>query len=264
MAREGTILLDEIGDMDVSLQAKLLQVLQDGEFHRLGSRELVRVDVRVMAATHQDLRKAIADGRFREDLYYRLNVINIKIPPVRERRSEIMTLAAHFLSKHSTPDFPPPPIPEFLRDAMLAYSWPGNIRELENTMRRFLVVRSSEQLAEELQTSSRSHVFTVPAVTPPTVTASPQATSAEMEQEELDEESPLLKAERAKLSAEREAVLEALTSTHWNRKKAASLLNIDYKALLYKMKKLGLGVREPVAHKPANLEDRPLRRVVNG
>jgi len=250
MAKEGTILLDEIGDMDVSLQAKLLQVLQDGEFHRLGSRELVRVDVRVMAATHQDLRKAIAEGRFREDLYYRLNVISIKIPPVRERRSEILQLAEHFLQKHRTPDFPPPPITTSVRESLLAYPWPGNIRELENIMRRFLVVRDPEMLCEELGSSSAMRRVQIAGTESPEVT---------IIQQDPEPDSPLEKAERNKLAAEREAVVHALESTHWNRKKAAALLNIDYKAFLYKMKKLGLGIRNPAIAKPPSFEISDLR-----
>jgi two-component system, NtrC family, response regulator AtoC len=262
IAREGTVLLDEIGDMDVSLQAKLLQVLQDGEFHRLGSRELVKVDVRVMAATHQDLRKAIVEGRFREDLYYRLNVINIKIPSLRERKSEIISLAEYFLSKHATPDFPVPPIPDFLKDAMLAYQWPGNIRELENTMRRYLVVRSPEHLCEEFQHSSRSHLMPVAAPVASVTTAPaplPVAAVAPPPVEpigDLGDDSPLRKVELTKQAAERQTVLEALNATRWNRKKAASLLNIDYKALLYKMKKLGLAAQEPASPIPAGREER--------
>jgi len=256
MAKEGTILLDEIGDMDVSLQAKLLQVLQDGEFHRLGSRELVRVDVRVMAATHQDLRKAIADGRFREDLYYRLNVISIRIPPVRERRTEILPLAEHFLTKHATPDFPPPMIPSALRDAMVAYNWPGNIREIENTMRRYLVMRDPDMLGDELRTYAG-----VPTTSVHQVEMMPAANGSSPAPIPVsDEDSPLEKAERDKQAAEREAVMSALTATHWNRKKAASLLNIDYKAFLYKMKKLGLGVGNPAAHKSAGSEVQSIRR----
>jgi two-component system, NtrC family, response regulator AtoC len=255
IAREGTILLDEIGDMDVSLQAKLLQVLQDGEFHRLGSRELVKVDVRVMAATHQDLRKAIADGRFREDLYYRLNVINIRIPPVRERRSEILPLAEHFLNKHATPDFPPPPIPSALRESMLACNWPGNIREIENTMRRYLVMRDADLLAEELRGSADSpkRVFAAAEIRASAPEGAPQT-------DRVEDHSPLQKAERAKQVAEKEAVLGALNATHWNRKKAAALLNIDYKAFLYKMKKLGLAMGNAPAHKPSGSAAEGFRR----
>jgi two-component system response regulator AtoC len=260
MAREGTILLDEIGDMDVSLQAKLLQVLQDGEFHRLGSRELVRVDVRVMAATHQDLRKAIAEGRFREDLYYRLNVISIRIPPVRERKTEILPLAEHFLTKHATPDFPPPIIPPSLRDAMLSCNWPGNIREIENTMRRYLVMRDSELLGEELRCLAGIHGTSVPVANVPSVEQSADSSDSFDDGLVSDQDSPLEKAERAKQMAEREAVMSALTATHWNRKKAAALLNIDYKAFLYKMKKLGLAVGNQPVTKSPRAEVQSIRR----
>src|SRR5205085_3487724 len=115
VARGGTILLDEIGDMDVRLQAKLLQVLQDSEFQRLGSSETVHVDVRIMAATHRDLKKAIREGSFREDLYYRLNVISLHVPALRERKDEIIWLADYFIKKHSTPQMPPPVLSSALR-----------------------------------------------------------------------------------------------------------------------------------------------------
>ena len=130
MADGGTILLDEIGDMDVRIQAKLLQVLQDKEFIRLGSKESTHVDVRVIAATHCDLEKAITDGRFREDLYYRLNVVNIVIPSLRERKDEIIPLAEYFLNKHGIPGMEQPEILPVLREALLNHDWPGNIREL--------------------------------------------------------------------------------------------------------------------------------------
>jgi two-component system, NtrC family, response regulator AtoC len=230
-AHEGTMLLDEIGDMDVRRQAKLLQVLQDGEFRRLGGRELVRVNVRVLAATHQDLRKSIQECRFREDLYYRLNVFCIRIPPMRERRAEILPLAEHFLQKYATADFTPPPITQDLRDAMLGYHWPGNIRELENAMRRYLILRNPVSLAEELRSLECSLL---------TPKAGPYM-AASVPDNRFDQAGALARAERAKLTAEREAVLGALRSTHWNRTKAAELLRIDYKALLYKMKKLSIG-----------------------
>ena len=150
MAQNGTILLDEIGDMDVRLQAKLLQVLQDGEVQPLGSSRIVNVNVRVMAATHRDLRRAIEQGSFREDLYYRLSVINITIPPLRERPSEVLPLASKLLLRHLPEGLPSPVISEALERAMLAYHWPGNVRELENVMRRFLVYQDAEMLAREL------------------------------------------------------------------------------------------------------------------
>jgi transcriptional regulator with PAS, ATPase and Fis domain len=150
MADGGTILLDEIGDMDLKLQAKLLQVLQDGEFHRLGGKEPVRVDVRVLVATHRDLEKSIEEGTFREDLYYRLNVVSIEVPPLRERKDEILPLAQHFLEKHSPPHANPLQLTDELRLAFLEHDWPGNVRELENAVRRYLVFEDAPRLARQL------------------------------------------------------------------------------------------------------------------
>ena len=149
-AHGGTILLDEIGDMDLRLQTKLLQVLQDGEIQPLGSSRTIQVNVRVMAATHRDLARAIQEGTFREDLYYRLNVIKIVIPPLRERREEILPLAEMLLARHLPRGQKSPPIGDELRRFLLDYRWPGNVRELENVMRRFLVYRDSALLIREL------------------------------------------------------------------------------------------------------------------
>jgi len=225
MARGGTILLDEIGDMDVRLQAKLLQVLQDNEFQRLGSSETVHVDVRIMAATHRDLKKAIREGSFREDLYYRLNVINIYVPPIRERKDEIGWLAEYFLNKHATEQMPPPPIPPPLHQAMLDHDWPGNVRELENMMRKFLVLRQPRIIIDELR-SLASYEEPAAAMTAPKEAAA-GASILERVQQNMQRE-------------ETEAILAALSTAHWNRKHAASLLNLEYKAFLYKMKKLGI------------------------
>src|SRR2546425_10444300 len=141
MADGGTILLDEIGDMDFKLQAKLLQVLQDQEFQRLGGKETIRVDVRVIAATHCDLEDAITDGRFREDLYYRLNVVTIPVPPLRQRTEDIAELATHFLRLYAQRCSKA--VNQIDDDALLllkAYSWPGNVRQLENVIERAVVV----------------------------------------------------------------------------------------------------------------------------
>ena len=145
----GTILLDEIGDMDFRLQAKLLHVLQDSSFQRIGGKDVVKVDVRIMAATHQDLEKSIVERSFREDLYYRLNVINIHLPPLRERKDDILPLSELLMKKHATRGVPVPSITADLKDAMMAYSWPGNVRELENFLRKLLIFRNPEILAEE-------------------------------------------------------------------------------------------------------------------
>jgi two-component system response regulator AtoC len=151
LADSGTVLLDEIGDMHSNLQAKLLQVLQDGEFDRLGGRQSMHVDVRVLAATHRDLRRAVETGAFREDLFYRLNVATVVIPPLRDRKDEIIPLAEKFVIKHGAASgMELPEIPALLRQALTDYPWPGNVRELENVVRKFLVFRQPEALAAEL------------------------------------------------------------------------------------------------------------------
>ena len=238
LADGGTILLDEIGDMDFRLQAKLLQVLQDQEFQRLGGKETIHVDVRVIAATHCDLENAIMDGRFREDLYYRLNVVTIRIPALRERQDEIVPMAEFLLKKHAQPGTAPLPITPALHQALVAYAWPGNIRELENVMRKYLVVRDAETIIEDLR--SRNHRRTAPSAPPNQMKAAAAGASAGVPYDEAPAPPILARVNRAKEQAETDAILAALNSTRWNRKQAAQLLNIDYKALLYKMKKLSI------------------------
>lgn len=236
MADGGTIFLDEIGDMDVSLQAKLLQVLQDQEFQRIGGREVIRVDVRVMAATHRDLEQAIVDQKFREDLYYRLNVINLRLPSLRERREDIVPLAEYLLKKHTPADAPPAALSLDLKHAFTAYHWPGNIRELENVVRRYLVLRDAGLIARELHARSARKTLMPAAAAPLPIASDHRNGSAAVESE-----APILEqVTQAKEKAEVETILAALSSTRWNRKQAAALLKIDYKALLYKMKKLGV------------------------
>jgi two-component system response regulator AtoC len=271
LANGGTILLDEIGDMDLRLQAKLLQVLQDHEFHRIGAKETTQVDVRVIAATHRELEARIERGEFREDLYYRLNVLNIVIPPLRERLDEIIPLASSFLRKHALPDAPVPEIGPVLRAALLRHHWPGNIRELENVMRRYLVVRNPESIVEELyrlgdrmaggnrrpaamavgevqsrwaasvptvggdsfsEPVTRGNTDPAPRLLPSVRPIVPDGTDAD--------NSELVKLDQARKAAEIDVIMKTLYSTQWNRKRAATLLGIDYKALLYKMKKLGI------------------------
>lgn len=244
IAEGGTIFLDEIGDMDIRLQAKLLQVLQDREFQRIGGKELIKVDVRVMAATHRDLEQAIVDRSFREDLYYRLNVINFRLPPLRERQEDIVGLTEHLLAKYAVPGKPLPAITPDLKHALLTYHWPGNVRELENVMRSLTILRDPDLITRELHLKTlRKPLFSKGeglAIVPPTH-VSPHATDAPMERDSAAASTPILEqVKKAKQQAESEAILTALSSTRWNRKHAAALLKIDYKRLLYKMKKLGL------------------------
>jgi len=232
----GTLLLDEIGDMDVRLQSKLLQVLQDSSFQRIGGKDTVKVDVRIMAATHRDLEKAIAGRNFREDLYYRLNVINIYVPPLRDRKEDILPMVDFLVKRHATKGSPAPPITLELKHALMTYHWPGNVRELENYVRKFLIFKDPDTIARELHAKATR---TPLAVAPPPAEQHPahptNSTPAS------PEDFPILEqVVKVKQQAETDAILAALNSTRWNRKRAATLLKIDYKALLYKMKKLGI------------------------
>jgi two-component system response regulator AtoC len=188
------------------------------------------VNVRVLAATHCDLEKAIEEKRFREDLYYRLNVISIDLPPLRDRTDEILPLSEYFLKKHATPGLPVPVISGPLKQLLLAYEWPGNIRELENVIRKLLVFGDPEIIAEELRRRVSRRVSVLHGSERPPLHAGGPASV-------LDRVAELRSHE------EMEAIVEALNHAHWNRKRAAAALNIDYKGLLYKMKKLGIGPR---------------------
>jgi two-component system response regulator AtoC len=260
LADGGTILLDEIGDMDFSLQAKLLQVLQDSEFQRLGGKETIRVDVRVIAATHRDLEKRIADERFREDLYYRLNVVSLIVPPLRERKEDIIALADFFIRKHAEPGTGIAKIPPRLQELFLEYQWPGNVRELENLVRRFLIF--SDALYVEQYLSSKLapkranesvHIESLPAAEAPQIdvpvtpanasngTATDEINGHAIVNGEPGGTTPVLvQVANAKREAERAAILAALRATKWNRRQAAVRLQTDYKSLLYKMKVLSI------------------------
>jgi two-component system, NtrC family, response regulator AtoC len=227
LADGGTLLLDEIGDMDFKLQAKLLQVLQDKTFQHLGGKETISVDVRVFAATHRDLEQAIDAGTFREDLYYRLNVISLEIAPLRERKNRIISLANGLMRKHNPAGAAVPSFPDNLKRAMMDYEWPGNVRELENFVRKYLILRDAETMAQELMRKTLRRQAARPVVQMKPVADRDRADSPMLE-----------RVSRAKEQAETETILSVLQSTHWNRKEAAALLGIEYKALLYKMKKL--------------------------
>jgi two-component system response regulator AtoC len=259
LADGGTILLDEIGDMDFKLQAKLLQVLQDQEFQRLGGKDTIKVDVRVIAATHRDLEKAIDDGHFREDLYYRLNVINLQVPPLRERREDIAALSEFLIRKYTAPGALALQIPTSLKDLFQQYHWPGNVRELENVVRKFLVLRDARLIEVDLlrklkRIALNGHGAISAAVSPVTAPAlavaplvSPTADFADAPNNGVG---PVLEqVAKAKQEAERSAIISALKSTNWNRKQAALLLQIDYKALLYKMNRLSIK-KEKAAARP--------------
>jgi two-component system, NtrC family, response regulator AtoC len=248
LANAGTLFLDEVSEMHPALQAKLLHVLQDGEFSRLGGKRDISVDVRILAATNKHLERAVEDGLFREDLFYRLNVIMIQIPPLRERREEVPVFLDYFLRKYS--EFygkQPSPFSDFALSRMIEYHWPGNIRELENLVKRYVIVGNEAQIIRELST----HKPTMPAVsdsqpagTDPrpgarTVQAGPTAipiTAGKPKLAEEDAPSLLDIGKRAAMRAEREAIERTLNQTRWNRRQAAKILKISYKALLNKLK----------------------------
>jgi len=224
-AHRGTIFLDEIGDLHPALQAKLLHVLQDGEFSRIGGKSTLSVDVRVLAATNQDLERAVAEGRFRDDLYYRLNVIHVYVPPLRERVAEIPLLANYFVERYSKlyrrGGFT---IPQPVMERLTRHPFPGNVRELENLVKRMIVLDDPHLTRIPLPEASVGNGrFTTSAAPAP---------------------EPSLKeiGRRASQAAEREAISRMLDQTGWNRVRAARALRISYRALLYKIKQAGLDV----------------------
>jgi DNA-binding NtrC family response regulator len=225
----GTIFLDEIGEMPAILQAKLLQVLQDGTFSRLGSRSPMKVDVRVIAATNINMKEAMAQKTFREDLYYRLNGFTLNIPPLRERREEIPVLSEYFMRKGAKRygrdelSFSPR-----LMNALTEHSWPGNLRELENVINRYLVLGEEKAILDELSPSYDHQ-------------------SASSSTAEASGGAGLKALVRGlKGDAEATAIARVLEGTGWNRKAAASDLQISYKALLYKIKQYDLSPRSQV------------------
>ena len=230
LAHEGTILLDEISEMSLSLQGKLLQVLQDREFSRLGGKKDIRVDVRVLVATNKNIEESVRNGQFREDLYYRLNVVNITIPPLRERKEEIPIFVEYFLDKFGKKyQKEVHPLSDKIMKTFYRYHWSGNVRELENVIQRLVVLGNEKAIVEEL-------------------TSVPQKDSILEKKKKttsIKKNRPSLKQvnHEAIKKAESEIILKALKMTNWNRKKAADKLNISYKALLYKIKETGLDKR---------------------
>ncbi|HET7213379.1 MAG TPA: sigma 54-interacting transcriptional regulator [Terriglobia bacterium] len=226
----GTIFLDEIAEMPIGLQAKLLHVLQDGEFSRLGSYTPSQVDVRVIAATNTRISQAIAAGTFRRDLYYRLNVYTICLPPLRERREDIPALLEHFIDHWSEQiDRPPLPVSRTLLGACMEYPWPGNIRELENFVRRYLIIGDENQALGQLQQDVTAYASS------PVPAASPAASAPKAGPGDLKEE-----VRRLKEGAEKMAITRALSLTGGNRTEAARLLHISVRALQYKIRNFGV------------------------
>jgi DNA-binding NtrC family response regulator len=218
----GTIFLDEIGEMPAQLQAKLLHVLQDGTFSRLGSRGPTRVDVRIIAATNINMKQAMAQKTFREDLYYRLNGLTLALPPLRDRLDEIPVMATYFMRKGAEKySLDPLPLSPTLLDALARYHWPGNLRELENIVNRYLILQDERAVISELAENSDS--------------TSPAQAQTHVEAGGLKKLVRGLKGE-----AESSVIAGVLNETGWNRKAAANDLQISYKALLNKIKQYDL------------------------
>src|SRR5690348_15970781 len=235
LCNRGTILLDEIGEMPPSLQAKLLHVLQDQQFSRLGSRSVIKVDVRILAATNINIPEALATKQLREDLYYRLNAFTLQLPPLRERKEEIPILLKHFMSRMSEQYARPSlPLSQALLQACQEYSWPGNLRELNNFVKRYLVLGDEKLAVQELH--------------PKTDGGGPRGDAAPRNGSDSAGGLKSL-ARSAKDEAEAEAIKQALNQTNWNRKQAAALLKISYKALLYKIRQYGIAQTSTSHHK---------------
>ena len=227
-ANGGTLFLDEVGDTSPALQAKLLRVLQEGEIRPVGGTEDKSVDVRVIAATNRDLKGRISEELFREDLYFRLNVVSISLPPLRERKDDIPLLIHHFLQKKTAESESIPTLGLEVQDALLNYSWPGNIRELENVIERATVLRE----AETIELRDLPHEITGGVSLQPTLRAKQEGESPAL-QESTDKILSLQEMERVQ-------ILKALKAAQGHREKAANLLGITRRTLYQKIKRYGI------------------------
>ena len=233
-ANQGTIFLDEISEMHPSLQAKLLQVLQDGEFSRLGGEADVRVDTRIIAATNRNLEEAVREQTFREDLYYRLNVVTVNLPPLRDRLDAVPLLVEHFLEKYNEQYRKEMgALSQEAMDLFMHYHWPGNVRELENMVKRIVVLGNEQVVLSEIAVTDRAPV---PSSTEDSLDFG--AAGLELDPGETMDLKAISK--KAAQIAEKRVIEKVLNQTRWNRKEAAERLKISYKALLYKMKENGL------------------------
>jgi two-component system response regulator AtoC len=221
MAHRGTLFLDEISELDMALQSKLLQLLQDGQFCRIGAQEDKKVEVRVVCATNRKLEEEIAAGTFRADLFYRINVVNLHMPPLRERAADIPQLISYFLEYYNRKFNARANAPSAdLMNSLKKYHWPGNVRELENLMKRYVILGTEESISGDLHPHE------------------PDFFSADIS---VDGPISLKKITRQAVhELERKIILKVLQHHHWNRKQAARALNISYRALLYKIRDAGL------------------------
>ena len=265
-ADTGTLFMDEIGELKPSLQSKLLHVMQDAEFTKLGSNKRINVDIRVVTATNRDLEKMLVSGDFREDLYYRLRVIEVIVPPLRERRDEVPALIDFFVARYSRKyNRPLKPVSDELRHMFLQYEWPGNIRELENMIKRVVVLQDEVLAIREIERNMQRTAAGPVAVAAPALAAAvampagaaaggvmpyiptpvppaPEPAALPDEPETVEEGGGSLAsvAKAAAMKAERAAIEHTLRQVHWNRRKAAQILGVSYKTLLNKIKECGI------------------------
>jgi transcriptional regulator with PAS, ATPase and Fis domain len=231
LANEGTILLNEIGEIDISIQAKLLQVLQDGTFSRLGGDGDIEVNARVITTTKDHLEMSIRQGRFREDLFFRINVMSITVPSLRDRREQILPLSQYYFDLYSTKYRKVLPLLSAKTISFFKeYHWPGNIRELENLIKRIVIFGDEEMVIKDLVNQKWGKGMNLETFKPDSPNDSKEKDTFNLK--ELGK--------KAAEAAEREIIQTTLHETHWNRKEAAKLLRVSYKALLYKIQKYKL------------------------
>lgn len=230
MAHRGTLFLDEISELDASLQAKLLQLLQDGQFCRIGANADTRVEVRIVCATNRELERAVEQGAFRQDLFYRINVVTVRMPTLRDRGQDIPALSKYFLRYYNEKfHCQTPPLSEQVLRLLQSHPWPGNIRELENLVKRYVILGSEEAVTSELWPREESGF-----------------------NPEIPQNGPIsLKrvTRQAVKELERKIILNVLQANHWNRKRAARALSISYRALLYKIKEAGVPSKRLLAER---------------
>jgi len=242
LAHGGTLFLDGIDEIDMSLQAKLLQLLQDGQFSRIGGQEDRHVQLRVICATNRHLEEDITQGRFRQDLFYRINVVNIQLPSLKARIGDIGTLVAYFLDVHQARhNVQVQPLSPAVMRLLEKHPWPGNIRELENLIERYVILGSEDAVSSELLTWEHIH---------------------EESDVPMDGQIHLKKVTRQAVhELERKIILSVLEANRWNRKRTASALKISYRALLYKIRRAGLPSKRTLATAKTTAE-RPV--IING
>jgi two-component system response regulator AtoC len=238
-ARGGTLFLDEIADVESSIQTKLLQLLEDGRFCRIGGRHETNADVRILCATNRDLEREVAAGNFRADLFYRINVVSLNLPPLRHRKEDIPILADYFL-QYYTERFnrSVPPLKSSVQAMCMRYSWPGNIREFENLIKRYVILGSEDLIVDQLQRG-------LYAVKQPKLVQNSEISLKGL-------------AKQASQEMQRDIIFCALQQNHWSRRETAKALKISYRGLLYKMKNTGLrGL--PTASRAQKPADAPQR-----